>query len=185
MWDLASKKRSAFNLHSGYSAPVIYHAMGEGGVVCGIEKETVLPKSQVVSTLHSNCVLAFDVEKPRLVVQQFYGKAAEEPQAELCCPTKYDDADIAHIPKEVLERFYGCGSPMSVAGVRAGETVIDLGSGGGIDCFIAAKKVGPTGKVIGIDMTNPMLEVANRNKGPVSEALGYEVEEFKKGNLEK
>ncbi|HSG06085.1 MAG TPA: methyltransferase domain-containing protein, partial [Nitrospiria bacterium] len=65
------------------------------------------------------------------------------------------------------------------------EVVVDLGSGGGIDCFIAAKKTGPDGRVIGVDMTNQMLEVANRNKKPVAENLGYDIVEFRKGYLEK
>jgi ubiquinone/menaquinone biosynthesis C-methylase UbiE len=84
----------------------------------------------------------------------------------------------------VLGRFYGCGSPISLAGIKKGESVIDLGSGGGIDCFIAAKKTGPRGKVIGIDMTNSMLQVAERNKIPVAQNLGFDVVEFRKGYLE-
>jgi SAM-dependent methyltransferase len=73
---------------------------------------------------------------------------------------------------------------MSVAGVRAGETVVDLGSGAGIDVFIAAKKVGPSGRAIGIDMTDPMLGVAGQNKRHVADRLGYDVVEFRKGYLE-
>jgi ubiquinone/menaquinone biosynthesis C-methylase UbiE len=118
-------------------------------------------------------------------VQNFYGKAALKPQAELCCPVKYDDSDIGHIPQEVIDRFYGCGSPIVMAQVQEGETTLDLGSGAGIDCFIAAKKVGPKGKVIGVDMTDPMLEVARRSKVAVADNLGYDVVEFKKGFLEK
>jgi ubiquinone/menaquinone biosynthesis C-methylase UbiE len=63
--------------------------------------------------------------------------------------------------------------------------MVDLGCGGGIDCFIAAKKVGSQGRVIGIDMTEPMLEVANRNKLRVAENLGYDVVEFRRGYLER
>jgi SAM-dependent methyltransferase len=74
---------------------------------------------------------------------------------------------------------------MTLGGVRPGEVVIDLGSGGGIDGFIAAKKTGPDGTVIGVDMTDPMLEVANRNKRFVAETLGYDVVEFRKGYLER
>lgn len=135
--------------------------------------------------LHSNCVLAFDVEKPYRAVQKFYGQAAEEPQKELCCPVKYDDSEVGHIPQDVLDRFYGCGSPMAQAQVRPGETTLDLGSGAGIDCFIAAKKVGPEGKVIGVDMTDRMLEVALRCKNDVARNLGYDVVDCHEGFLEK
>jgi SAM-dependent methyltransferase len=96
----------------------------------------------------------------------------------------YDGADTAHIPQEVIDRFYGCGGPMSVAGVEPGETVVDLGSGAGIDVFIAARKVGPTGKAIGVDMTDPMLGVAGQNKAKVAANLGYDAVEFRKGYLE-
>ncbi|MEK6684151.1 MAG: methyltransferase domain-containing protein, partial [Nitrospirota bacterium] len=183
MLDLARKKRMAFNTRSGFSAPMIYHAMGEGGMVCGTGEELI--GDPAVGTLHSNCVLSFDVEKPYKIVQEFYGKAAEKPQPELCCPVHYEADEISHIPAEVLQRFYGCGSPMALGGVRAGEVVVDLGSGGGIDCFIAAKKTGPEGKVIGVDMTEEMLTVANRNKMFVAENLGYHVVEFRKGYLER
>ncbi len=182
MVDLAGEKRAAFNTRSGFSAPVIYHAMGEGGIVCGTDEE--LTGDQAVSTLHSNCVLSFDIEKPHKIVQEFYGKAAEKPQPELCCPVRYKTDETSHIPAEVLQRFYGCGSPMVLGEVRSGEVVVDLGSGGGIDCFIAAKKAGPEGSVIGVDMTDEMLAVANRNKVRVAENLGYDVVEFRKGYLE-
>ncbi len=178
MKDLAKRGREGFNKKSGYNAPLIFHTMGEGGEVC-------VGDSGDVSTLHSNCVLSFDVERPYRVIQEFYGRAAEQPKADLCCPVKYDDEDVKHIPKEVLDRFYGCGSPIAMAGVKEGESVLDLGSGGGIDCFIAAKKVGKLGKVIGVDMTDKMLEIANKNNILVSETLGYEVVEFKKGFLER
>ena len=183
MFELTEAKRATFNAHSGYTAPVIYHAMGEGAIVCGTEE--VLLGEQDVSTLHSNCVLSFDVEKPHRIVQEFYGKAAEEPRAELCCPVNYEAEDIGHIPEEVLKRFYGCGSPVSLAGLVSGEVVVDLGSGGGIDCFIAAKKVGSEGRVIGVDMTKQMLGVASRNNERVASNLGYDVVEFRKGYLER
>ena len=183
MTDLARAGRSALNVRSGFASPVIYHAMGEGGVVCGMNEEQI--GDQAVGTLHSNCVLSFDVEKPHQIVQEFYGRAAEKPQPELCCPVSYETDDTGHIPKEVMDRFYGCGSPISMGLVRAGETVADLGSGGGIDCFIAAKKAGPEGRVIGVDMTEAMLDVANRNRIPVAENLGYDAVEFRKGFLER
>jgi SAM-dependent methyltransferase len=182
MRELGEEKRVRKNLRSGYDAPLVLHAMGEGAMACGTADGALA--EQPVLTLHSNCVLSFDVDKPRAKVREFYGKAAEKPQAELCCPTKYDDSAIAHIPKDVLDRFYGCGSPMTAAGIREGEVVVDLGSGAGIDVFIAAKFVGRTGKAIGVDMTDRMLSVARENQPRVAAALGYDAVEFREGFLE-
>ncbi|MFQ5586814.1 MAG: methyltransferase domain-containing protein [Thermodesulfobacteriota bacterium] len=117
-------------------------------------------------------------------VASFYGKAAEAPQPSLCCPTIYERVDTDHIPKEALDISYGCGSPVSQAKIQAGETMLDLGSGGGIDCFIAAKLTGPSGRVIGIDMTEEMLKRAQENRAKVVENLGYNNVEFRKGVLE-
>ncbi|MBI3011175.1 MAG: methyltransferase domain-containing protein [Candidatus Omnitrophica bacterium] len=156
--------------------------MGDGAVVCGTTE--LGDNDTEVAFLHSNCVLSFDVEKPRKIVQEFYGEAAEKPQKELCCPTKFNEDEIAHIPGDVIERFYGCGSPVSDAGPQPGEVYVDLGSGAGIDCFIAAKHVGSTGKVIGVDMTDRMLEVAAANRPKVAQALGYDVVDFRRGYLE-
>ena len=117
-------------------------------------------------------------------VQNFYSKAAVTAQESLCCPTKYDGSELSHIPKEVLEISYGCGSPVGRAGLQEGQTMVDLGSGGGIDCFIAAKHVGETGHVYGIDMTDEMLNVARKNASQVVKNLGYNNIEFKQGFLE-
>ena len=179
---LTARKVALVNRRSGYDAPRIYHAMGDGAVVCGT---TEFGAEEIeVAFLHSNCVLSFDVEKPRRLVQAFYGQAAEQPQAELCCPTTFDPEEIRHIPQEVLDRFYGCGSPVTSANPQPGEVFVDLGSGAGIDCFLAAKRVGPTGRVIGIDMTDQMLQVARRSQRTVAQALGYDNVEFRKGYLE-
>ncbi|MGH9457060.1 MAG: methyltransferase domain-containing protein, partial [Thermoanaerobaculia bacterium] len=182
MRELGEEKRARRNLRSGYDAPLVLHAMGDGAIACGTADGALAEKP--VLTLHSNCVLSFDVDKPRAAVREFYGEAAETPQAELCCPTKYDDSAIDHIPQDVLDRFYGCGSPMSTAGIREGETIVDLGSGAGIDVFIAAKLVGPTGKAIGVDMTDRMLAVARENQPRVAEALGWDAVDFREGFLE-
>ncbi|MBI5631306.1 MAG: methyltransferase domain-containing protein [Elusimicrobia bacterium] len=186
MAELALKKKAALNLKSGFNPPPVYHAMGDDSIACSSDARDLLSENgnRRVRLLHTNCVLSFDVEKPYRIIQNFYGKAAIEPQKELCCPVKYDESEVGHIPQEVIDRFYGCGSPISSAEVRPGETVLDLGSGAGIDCFIAAKKVGASGKVIGVDMTDPMLQTANRCKPVVAERLGYDAVEFRKGYLE-
>ena len=86
------------------------------------------------------------------------------------------------IPQEVIERDYGCGDPSQY--LRAGETVLDLGSGTGKICFIAAQVVGPKGRVIGVDMTDEMLDVARRNAPVVAERIGYANVEFRKGRIQ-
>jgi MoaA/NifB/PqqE/SkfB family radical SAM enzyme/SAM-dependent methyltransferase len=183
MRELAAEKLERRNRRSGYDAPVVLHAMGEGAIACGVADGALAEKP--VLTLQSNCVLSFDVDRPRAKVREFYGEAAETPQADLCCPTKYDASAVAHVPLDVLDRFYGCGSPMETAGAKEGETVLDLGSGAGIDVFIAAKMVGPTGRAIGVDMTDRMLGVARENQPKVAAALGYDAVEFREGFLEK
>jgi radical SAM protein with 4Fe4S-binding SPASM domain len=182
LFELAAEGHRAQRTDTGFGAPVIYHAMGEGNLDCapGGSAEAFAP----VRTTRSNCVQPAGLEEPRGLVEEFYARAAATPQAGLCCPVEYDRQDIAHIPKEVLERFYGCGGPMSLAGASPGETVVDLGSGAGIDVFIAARKVGPTGRAIGIDMTEAMLGVAAQSQLQVAAALGYEIVEFRKGYLE-
>ncbi len=124
------------------------------------------------------------VEKIRSSVESFYSDAAKNPQAELCCPVTRKDVDTSHIPDEILGISYGCGSPVSEAGIKAGDTVLDLGSGVGIDCFIASRAVGSTGSVIGVDMTGEMLKRAVDAKESVGEELGFSNVDFRKGFLE-
>ena len=182
MTALGSERWQQRNRRSGYDAPLVLHAMGQGAIACDVvdgeaARARVLP-------LHSNCVLSFDVDKPRASMRAFYGEAAEKPQPALCCPQSYDPSATAHIPAEVLERFYGCGSPMASAGIQPGERVLDLGSGAGLDVFVAARFVGPTGAVVGVDMTEQMLRVARANQPAVADALGFDVVEFREGFLE-
>lgn len=179
MHELARAERARLNAKAGFTAPVVFHAMGNGALACGDE----VPGA--VRTLHSNCVLAFDVDAPRKLVRDFYGAAAEKPQAALCCPVRPSEEDLKHIPKDVVDRFYGCGSPVQDATIAEGETTLDLGSGAGIDVFISAKYVGKTGRAIGVDMTDQMLAVAAENKPIVAKNLGFDVVEFHKGFLEK
>ena len=90
-------------------------------------------------------------------VKSFYSNAALSTQESLCCPAEYNPDDLSHIPSEVRDISYGCGSPVNRAGIRKGEIFVDLGSGGGIDCFIAAKYVGENGKVTGIKLITTEL----------------------------
>ncbi|MCG8588991.1 MAG: methyltransferase domain-containing protein [Proteobacteria bacterium] len=115
-------------------------------------------------------------------VRSRYGAAAEIREEALCCPVDYDPQYLQVIPDEVLERDYGCGDPSRY--VREGDTVLDLGSGGGKICFIAAQVAGPKGRVIGVDMTDEMLALARRSAPVVAERLGYENVEFRRGQIQ-
>ncbi len=115
-------------------------------------------------------------------VQRTYAAAARQKEERLCCPISYNPKFLKVIPQEVLERDYGCGDPSQF--VRIGETVLDLGSGGGKICFIASQVVGSAGRVIGVDMTDDMLSLARRNKPLVAAAIGYDNVEFKKGLIQ-
>jgi len=120
--------------------------------------------------------------KTESAVKERYSGAAKAPEAALCCPVEYDTRYLKIIPQEVIEKDYGCGDPSRW--VKPGETVLDLGSGTGKICFIAAQVVGPKGKVIGVDMTDDMLEVSRRNAPIVAERLGYGNVEFRKGRIQ-
>jgi len=144
----------------------------------------------------------FDI---RTVVRERYGaiaeKAAAGEQATCCSPSQsessccgatddseqfnmvsklYQDPDVTDLPAEVTDISLGCGDPITLAALTPGQVVLDLGSGGGIDCFLAAKKVGPSGRVIGVDMTASMIERARANK----EQLGADNVEFRLGEIE-
>jgi arsenite methyltransferase len=119
-------------------------------------------------------------------VSERYARAAATGE-QMCCPSGYDFEDLRRfIPDEVLNISYGCGTPVGLVTVGTGETVLDIGSGGGIDCFEASRRVGPNGRVIGLDMTETMLDIARRNAPVVARNLGYSVSnvEFRKGMAE-
>src|SRR5437667_2179737 len=92
----------------------------------------------------------------------------------------YDSSQAGQIPEEALLASLGCGNPTALAQLNSGEVVLDLGSGGGIDVLLSAKRVGPTGKAYGLDMTDEMLALANENK----RKAGVENVEFLKGQIE-
>jgi SAM-dependent methyltransferase len=138
----------------------------------------------------------------RSVVRQRYGKLAGKQQAQsqvdCCAPSQssccgpedaaeinlvsqlYEDPEVGELPSDVTDLSLGCGDPVTLASLQPGQTVLDLGSGGGIDCFLAAKRVSPTGRVIGVDMTPEMIERARANKAK----LGAENVEFRLGEIE-
>jgi MoaA/NifB/PqqE/SkfB family radical SAM enzyme/SAM-dependent methyltransferase len=137
-----------------------------------------------VALLHSNCLLSLAGQDSHAAVKDYYRSAATEDREEILNPVCYDEALIAHIPEKFRFRGYGCGSPVLDAQLQPGETVVDLGSGRGVECFIAARQVGARGKAIGIDMLDPMLTAARNGAEAVSANLGYRNLEFRRGYLE-
>src|SRR5271170_6690533 len=127
----------------------------------------------------------------KAAVKEQYGKVAkgEATCGSLCGCTDsaeglargfgYSAEELATLP-EGANLGLSCGNPQAVAAMQPGETVLDLGSGAGFDCFLAARKVGPTGRVIGVDMTEAMLEKARAN----AEKSGLGNVEFRKGEIE-
>ncbi len=131
------------------------------------------------------------------IVQEKYGEAARRVTsggangccggsalADGCCDpitsNLYDEAEAGQIPEEALKASLGCGNPTALATLNPGETVLDLGSGGGIDVLLSARRVGPTGKAYGLDMTDDMLALARDNQ----RKAGVENVEFLKGEIE-
>src|SRR6476620_7511252 len=145
-----------------------------------------------------------DLDALRETVQARYGEAARrvtDGQAASCCgpatgssgccgatteswdpitANLYDEGQAAGIPAEALLASLGCGNPTALADLQPGEVVLDLGSGGGIDVLLSAKRVGPTGKAYGLDMTDDMLALANENKAKA----GATNVEFLRGHIE-
>jgi arsenite methyltransferase len=91
----------------------------------------------------------------------------------------YSMEQLGDLPEDVLTSL-GCGNPTAIAGLREGEAVLDLGSGGGLDCFLAAKKVGPGGRVVGLDMSADMIQLARRN----ARSVGADNVQFRLGEME-
>jgi ubiquinone/menaquinone biosynthesis C-methylase UbiE len=116
------------------------------------------------------------------LVQERYSAAARAAEPALCCAVSYDPRYLQAIPPEVLERDYGCGDPSRY--VREGDAVLDLGSGSGKICFIAAQIAGRDGRVIGVDLNSDMLALARRSAPRVAQALGYANVEFRRGRIQ-
>ena len=109
------------------------------------------------------------------------GPTAVEQKGSFVKIAGYDKDELSRLPTDAVQNSFGCGNPLAFAGVLPGQVVLDIGSGAGIDCFIAAEKVGPTGKVIGLDMTPEMIERARRN----AKEAGATNVEFRFGEAEK
>jgi arsenite methyltransferase len=109
------------------------------------------------------------------------GPTAVEQKGNLVKIAGYDTNELSRLPADAVQNSFGCGTPLAFAGVQPGQVVLDIGSGAGIDCFIAAEKVGPAGKVVGLDMTPEMIERARQN----AKEAGVTNVEFHFGEAEK
>lgn len=121
------------------------------------------------------------MDQERMVYER-YKKASKEKEQSLCCPVSYNSAYLEIIPEEILEKDYGCGDPSKY--ILEGETVLDLGSGGGKLVYIIAQVVGKNGRVIGVDMNSDMLALAKKYEDEVAKKLGYKNFEFKRGRIQ-
>lgn len=137
-----------------------------------------------VNLTHCNCVVSLADNDGHSSVREFYGAAALQANKEIVNPFGPDVGATGFIPQESTDKSYGCGSPVKDAVPHSGETVVDLGSGSGVECFLAAAEVGAEGRVIGIDMTDDMLKLARNSRQQVIARLGYDNVEFRKGFLE-
>jgi ubiquinone/menaquinone biosynthesis C-methylase UbiE len=115
-------------------------------------------------------------------VLERYSAGAQTRQADLCCPVDYDRSLLALLPQEIIEKDYGCGDPSRY--VKAGDVVLDLGSGSGKICYMAAQLVGETGKVIGVDMNDDMLALARKYTAEMAQKLGSDRVQFVKGQIQ-
>lgn len=115
-------------------------------------------------------------------VRDRYAEGARAVEPQLCCPVDYDADYLKLIPQEIIEKDYGCGDPSKY--VHPGDVVVDLGSGGGKACYMIAQKVGASGKAIGVDFNDTMLELARKYQGEMADKLGYANVEFRKGKIQ-
>jgi ubiquinone/menaquinone biosynthesis C-methylase UbiE/uncharacterized Fe-S cluster-containing radical SAM superfamily protein len=122
---------------------------------------------------------AISVER---AVRERYSQGAAACETSLCCPVDYDPRYLEVIPEEILERDYGCGDPSKY--VQTGDTVLDLGSGAGKICYILSQLVGPEGRVIGVDMNEEMLRLANKYRREIGDRIGYHNVEFRRGKIQ-
>ena len=128
-----------------------------------------------------------DEKKIKEVVREHYGGLARGARSQIgqagTAPEMglYSEEEVAALPSEAVQASAGCGNPTALASLKTGETVVDFGSGGGIDCFLAAQQVGEGGRVIGIDMTPDMIALANKNR----DKLGLANVEFHLAEMER
>lgn len=143
-------------------------------------KSSLQGRGDLVSTIIINS--RENVMSVETSVSERYAEGALAREEALCCPVDYDRTLLALLPQEIIDKDYGCGDPSRY--VEAGDVVLDLGSGGGKICYMAAQLVGEKGRVIGVDMTDEMLALARRHQADMAKKLDGDRVEFKKGHIQ-
>lgn len=139
-----------------------------------------MSNAQSSGTSATDARLNYDVENS---VRDRYAKGAQQVEPALCCPiTEYEGKFLDNLPAEIIEKDYGCGDPSRF--VREGEVVVDLGSGAGKACYIMSQKVGASGKIIGVDFNDVMLDLARKYQKPLGDKFGFHNVDFRKGRIQ-
>jgi len=172
LWLIASEAVG----QSDHGPPALRLKMGDLLERCGNQGEVAL--------VHSNCLLAVASEDHVRIVKEFYTEAARSAREEILNPVCYPDELTDHVHPDCMVRSYGCGSPVLDAKIAAGESVVDLGCGTGVECLIASRMVGETGRVVGIDMLEPMLALARKGAEGAASKLGYANVAYEQARLE-
>jgi arsenite methyltransferase len=147
---------------------------------CTVTRENIAMTETVTNHHTEIAPIDYDIEK---AVLDRYEAGARQPQAALCCPTDgYDDRFLKILPQEIVEKDYGCGDPTRY--VHLGETVVDLGSGAGKNCYILSQKVGASGRVIGVDFNDEMLSLSRKYLDQIGQTLGYQNVQFVKAKIQ-
>jgi len=173
LWLITEEAKRFESLHV---KPAFCLEMGDILYSCGA--------NEGVAHTHANCLLATGESESLRLVKAFYHDAALHDKEDILNPACYEEQYLSHIPAHLRFRGYGCGSPILDAKLRESESVLDLGSGRGIECFIASKLVGKNGRVMGVDMLDSMLKIARSGAEEVTQSLGYNNLTFAKGYLE-
>ena len=122
------------------------------------------------------------MQNPEAAVTSRYSEGAKAREAALCCPIDFDKTHLEVLPQEIIERDYGCGDPTPF--VQKGDVVLDLGSGAGKVCWIAAQITGAEGKVIGVDMNTDMLGLARQYHAEIAGKVGFDNVTYKRGMIQ-
>ena len=122
------------------------------------------------------------MQDPEAAVTDRYSQGAKAREAALCCPVDFNPKHLEVLPQEIIERDYGCGDPTPF--VQTGDVVLDLGSGAGKVCWIAAQVAGPTGRVIGVDMNTEMLALARTHHATIAARVGFDNVSYRRGMIQ-
>lgn len=122
------------------------------------------------------------MQNPEAAVTERYSQGAQAVESALCCPVSFNPQHLEVLPAEIIERDYGCGDPTPF--VESGDVVLDLGSGAGKICWIAAQVAGPEGRVIGVDMNTEMLALARQYHDTIAGRVGYDNVSYRRGMIQ-